>query len=101
MRTRSGWMALSLGVVLGGMAAGTYVYAQSARGPGASAGPYRIVDTAGSTYLLNSQSGDVWRLGFTEVKGDRYWFGTHVPMQPQGTFEAFQAQLRRRLGPGR
>ena len=62
--------------------------------------PFDIVDTPGSTYLLNRSTGQVWRLGFTEVKGDRYWFGTHVPVQQPGTFEEFQQGLRKRLGTG-
>lgn len=62
--------------------------------------PFDIVDTPGSTYLLNRSTGQVWRLGFTEVKGDRYWFGTHVPVQQPGTFEEFQQGLRKRLGAG-
>ncbi|MCP4498960.1 MAG: hypothetical protein GY822_03210 [Deltaproteobacteria bacterium] len=61
--------------------------------------PFTIVDTPGSTYLLNQGSGQVWRLGFTEVRGDRYWFGTHVPVQPPGTFDEFQESLRQRLAP--
>jgi|GEM_PF-1045591 len=66
---------------------------------GSAAAPFTIVDTPGSTYLLNRVSGQVWRLGFTEVRGDRYWFGTHVPVQPPGTFDEFQDSLRRRLDP--
>jgi len=61
-------------------------------------GRYDIVDTPGSPFLLDRDSGQVWRLGFAEVKGDRYWFGTHVPLQEPTTFDAFQQSMKKRLG---
>lgn len=109
--TRSFVGALSLGLVAGVCLTGTMLYAQKsppkpqrksvAVSSADSAGPFDIVDTPGSTYLLNRRSGEVWRLGFTEVEGDRYWFGTHVPIQPASTFEDFQQRLHRQLNPGK
>ena len=43
--------------------------------------PYEIVDTPGSTYLLNKANGQVWRLSFTDVGGNKYWYALHVPLQ--------------------
>lgn len=102
---------LSLGLVAGVCLTGTMLYAQ--RSPSTTTrksapssteregGPFDIIDTPGSTYLLNRETGEVWRLGFTEVEGDRYWFGTHVPIQPSSTFEEFQTRLHRQLNPGK
>ena len=99
------WAVLGLAV---GVSAASVLYAQSRRRsmptpteqfspmPPVTA-PFEIVDTPGSTFLLNKSTGQVWRLGFTEVSGDRYWFGTHVPVQQPSTFDEFQQGLRRRL----
>lgn len=59
--------------------------------------PFQLVDTPGSTFLLNRATGEVWRIGFTEVRGERHWFGTFVPVQQPVTFEEFQQRLRRQL----
>lgn len=59
--------------------------------------PYQLVDTPGSTFLLNRATGQVWRIGFTEVRGERHWFGTYVPVQQPVSFEEFQQRLRRQL----
>ncbi len=106
-RRRTIWLAIAVGAVVGSITA-TVLMAQSKnRSPPPPDGltatmpvtaPFDIIDTPGSTYLLNRSTGQVWRLGFTEVKGDRYWFGTHVPIQQPGTFEELQQGLRKRLG---
>jgi hypothetical protein len=97
MGSRRVLVALSTGVLIGAMLVGSLLFAQS-KPQTASVGGFDIVDTPGSTYLLNRESGQVWRLGFTEVKGDRYWFGTFVPLQPPTGFQEFQENLRRRAG---
>ncbi|MFZ9888062.1 MAG: hypothetical protein ACO3JL_11220 [Myxococcota bacterium] len=91
---------LALGVLCGGLSTAGVLYAQQRQSPvAAEAGaPFDLVDTPGSTFLLNRHSGEVWRLGFTEVRGERHWFGTFVPLQPGLTFEAFQQRLRRQIG---
>lgn len=108
-------IALSCGLLAGALLTGSMLYAQSppdapvvpvapvGRGEpiASSSAPFDIIDTPGSTYLLNRHTGQVWRLGFTEVGGDRYWFGTHVPVQQPGTFEEFQKRLRRQLETGK
>ena len=95
MGSRRVLIALSIGVLVGAMLVGSLLFAQTKTGV-ALVGGFEIVDTPGSTYLLNTESGQVWRLGFTEVKGDRYWFGTFVPLQPPTGFQEFQESLRRR-----
>ena len=60
-------------------------------------GPFDIVDTPGSTYLLNRNTGQVWRISFTDVGGNKYWYALHVPVQQPGSFEEFQTKLRREL----
>jgi hypothetical protein len=59
--------------------------------------PFDIVDTPGSTYLLNRATGQVWRISFTDVGGNKYWYALHVPVQQPGSFEEFQTKLRREL----
>jgi hypothetical protein len=98
-----------MGVLVGTLATGTALFAQTKKNepllpPGAGAlpadlttAPFDIVDTAGSTYLLNRSTGQVWRLSFTEVQGNKYWYGMHVPTQQPGTFEDFQARIRREI----
>lgn len=106
--SRAVLVALSVGLLVGALSTASMLYAQS-KGPAAPVveqtqgreGPWDIIDTPGSTYLLNRSSGQVWRLGFTEIGGDRYWFGTHVPVQQPGTFEDFQLRLRRQLDSGK
>lgn len=102
MGPRRSLASLSLGVLVGALLAGGVLFAQQ-RAPSTAAGAapapgFEIVDTPGSTYLLNKETGQVWRLGFTEVKGDRYWFGTYVPLQAPTGFQEFQDNLRRRAG---
>lgn len=91
---------LSLGVMVGGLSTAGALYAQQRQSSSKheETSPFDLVDTPGSTFLLNRESGDVWRLGFTEVRGERHWFGTFVPLQPSVTFEAFQQRLRRQIG---
>jgi hypothetical protein len=84
-------------VVVGALTFATMTSADPKQPPAAPS-RYQIVDTAGSAFLLDTENGQVWRLGFTEVKGDRFWFGTYVPMQPPTPFEEFQESLRKRLG---
>lgn len=100
-------VALTAGVLAGSLGTATVLYAQKKDGPppavvpslGDPTHPFQIVDTPGSTYLLNRNSGQVWRLSFTEVQGNKYWYGMHVPVQQPGSFEEFQARLRRELSP--
>jgi hypothetical protein len=96
---------LSAGVIAGALLTAGMLSAQK-RGaaPAAAADsagimepPFELVDTPGSTFLLNRASGEVWRIGFTEVKGERHWFGTFVPVQQPVSFEEFQQRLRRQL----
>jgi hypothetical protein len=88
-----------MGVLVGALGTASLVSAQKRGAPAATESPasFDIIDTPGSTYLLNRRSGQVWRLGFTEVAGVRHWFGTHVPVQQPGTFEDFQQRLKREL----
>jgi hypothetical protein len=66
--------------------------------PTAEAGqPFEIVDTPGSTYVLNKATGQVWRLSFTDVGGNKYWYGMYAPMEPATSFEEFRARIRREL----
>jgi hypothetical protein len=97
-----GLLTLCVGVVLGVLAVAPMLVAQTPKGNRAAAKgwdgePFEIVDTPSSTYLLNKKTGEVWRLSFTEIKGDRFWFGTYVPVEKPVTFETFQDRLRRRL----
>lgn len=59
--------------------------------------PFEIVDTPGSTYVLNKATGQVWRLSFTDVGGNKYWYGMYAPMEPATSFEEFRARIRREL----
>lgn len=102
-------VALAAGVLVGSLSTATVLYAQKkeAATPVAPApiadlttAPFEIVDTPGSTYLLNRTTGQVWRLSFTEVQGNKYWYGMHVPVQQPGSFEEFQARLRKELAGG-
>lgn len=94
---------LSVGVIAGALLTAGMLSAQ--KRPAAPAAvvaeggepPFQLVDTPGSTFLLNRASGEVWRIGFTEVRGERHWFGTFVPVQQPVTFEEFQQRLRRQL----
>lgn len=105
---RSFLVALTAGVIAGSLSTATVLYAQKKEAaPQAPApiadfttAPFEIVDTPGSTYLLNKTTGQVWRLSFTEVQGNKYWYGMHVPVQQPGSFEEFQARLRKELQGG-
>lgn len=101
---RSPFVSLAAGVVLGTLVTAGALLAQGKPAPAAPTaaageplGAYEIVDTPGSTYLMNNTSGQVWRLSFTDVGGNKYWYAMHVPVQQPGSFEEFQAKLRREL----
>jgi hypothetical protein len=96
---RSLLLPLSAGVLVGALSTAGVLFAQRTPAPPAARGEptFQLVDTPGSTFLLNQGSGEVWRIGFTEVKGERYWFGTHVPLQEASTFDEFQQRLLRQL----
>jgi hypothetical protein len=66
--------------------------------PESSGQPFEIVDTPGSTYVLNKATGQVWRLSFTDVGGNKYWYGMYAPMEPPTSFEEFRSRLRREKG---
>ena len=97
---------LAAGVVVGCLATAGALFAEStAKTPEKKDGlplvdgnaPFDIVDTPGSTYLLNRTTGQVWRISFTDVGGNKYWYALHVPVQQPGSFEEFQTKLRREL----
>lgn len=95
------WSSLVVGVVVGSLATAGALFAQAKKPdlpllPDATA-PFDIVDTPGSTYLLNRTTGQVWRISFTDVNGNKYWYALHVPVQQPGSFEEFQTKLRREL----
>jgi hypothetical protein len=97
--------SLVIGVLIGSLAAGGALLAQSKpsssasiSAPTAESGqPFEIVDTPGSTYVLNKATGQVWRLSFTDVGGNKYWYGMYAPMEPATSFEEFRARIRREL----
>ena len=60
-------------------------------------GAYTIFDTPQATLLLDQKSGNLWRIGYTEVAGQRFWFGTYVPRQPPLSFTEFQNRLRKEI----
>lgn len=101
--SRSALSMLSVGVIVGALSTAGMLAAQ--RRPAAPAvaaeapvaGTFDLVDTPGSTFLLDRSTGEVWRIGFTEVRGERHWFGTFVPRQQPVAFEEFQQRLRRQL----
>ena len=94
---------LMVGVVVGVLASAGVLFAQKKDGAAPATpvteptGAFDIVDTPGSTYLLNRNTGQVWRISFTDVAGNKYWYALHVPVQQPGSFEEFQAKLRREL----
>lgn len=102
---RSPLMLLALGVIVGSLATASALFAQSkpsssstTSSPTDSAGqPFEIVDTPGSTYVLNKSTGQVWRLSHTDVGGNKYWYGMYAPMEPPSSFEEFRARLRKEL----
>ena len=61
-------------------------------------GDYTVFDTPQATLLVDRKSGEVWRIGYTEVGTHRYWFSTYVPREPITTFSDFQNRLRKEMG---
>lgn len=96
---RSPLSALAVGVILGGVLAAGALFAQQkpSAAPETAGQPFEIVDTPGSTYVLNKSTGQVWRLSFTDVGGNKYWYGMYAPMEPPTSFEEFRARVRREL----
>ena len=96
-------MMLATGVIIGSLAAAGALFAQTKAPtpPNANADvvgqPFEIVDTPGSTYVLNKSTGQVWRLSFTDVGGNKYWYGMYAPMEPATSFEEFRARVRKEL----
>jgi hypothetical protein len=97
-------LALVAGFAVGSLATGGALWAQSKPTTSASPSPvvdvgqpFEIVDTPGSTYVLNKATGQVWRLSFTDVGGNKYWYGMYAPMEPATSFEEFRARIRREL----
>jgi len=70
---------------------------QQAAPAAAGDGDYTIFDTPQATLLLDRKSGNLWRIGYTEVAGQRFWFGTYVPRQPPVSFTEFQNRLRKEI----
>ncbi|MBN2361107.1 MAG: hypothetical protein JXR83_16750 [Deltaproteobacteria bacterium] len=64
---------------------------------GQAEGDFTIVDTPQATLLLDRKSGNLWRVGYTEIAGVRYWFGTYVPREPPQSFADFQNRLRKEI----
>ena len=65
--------------------------------PSSEDGDYTIFDTPQATLLLDRKSGNMWRIGYTEVSGQRYWFGTYVPREPPSSFADFQQRVRKAI----
>jgi hypothetical protein len=96
-------MFTATGVILGVLVTAGALYAQTkptsaSSSPEIGGQPFEIVDTPGSTYVLNKATGQVWRLSFTDVGGNKYWYGMYAPMEPPTSFEDFRARLRREKG---
>ena len=101
---RSPMFLVAAGVLAGSLATAGALFAQTKPKTDAppavpvdASAPFDIVDTPGSTYLLNRTTGQVWRISFTDVGGNKYWYALHVPVQQPGSFEEFQTKLRREL----
>lgn len=73
--------------------------AQIHQAPAASVGEgdFAVVDTPQATLLLDRKNGNLWRIGYTEIAGVRYWFGTYVPREPPQSFSEFQNRLRKEI----
>ena len=102
MLLRTPVVALAAGVIIGTLATAGALWAETTTKKPEEpkldgAAPFDIVDTPGSTYLLNRTTGQVWRISFTDVNGNKYWYALHVPVQQPQTFEDFQTKLRREL----
>ncbi len=100
---KSPLLFVSMGVIVGCLATAGTLFAEgrpSAPSTPAEPGgqPFEIVDTPGSTYVLNKATGQVWRLSFTDVGGNKYWYGMYAPMEPATSFEEFRARIRREKG---
>lgn len=100
--SRSPLMLLAVGVVVGSLATAGALFADSPKTPasttpGGDGQPFEIVDTPGSTYVLNKSTGQVWRLSFTDVGGNKYWYGMYAPMEPPSSFEEFRARVRKEV----
>lgn len=99
VRLRSPLAALAAGLLLGTLTTAGALWAQAKKLDAIDPTvPFDIVDTPGSTYLLNRSTGQVWRISFTDVAGNKYWYALHVPVQQPGSFEDFQTKLRREMG---
>jgi hypothetical protein len=99
--SRSPLTLLAVGVIVGSLATAGALLAQTKPATPPPSGefsqPFEIVDTAGSTYVLNKSTGQVWRLSFTDVGGNKYWYGMYAPMEPPTSFEEFRARVRKEL----
>ena len=97
--SRSPRFTLAIGVIIGVLATAGALFAQNKPTTSNAEGgqPFDIVDTPGSTYVLNKATGQVWRLSFTDVGGNKYWYGMYAPMEPPSSFEEFRARVRREL----
>ena len=97
--TRSPRFTLVIGVLIGVFVTAGALFAQNKPTTSNTEGgqPFDIVDTPGSTYVLNKATGQVWRLSFTDVGGNKYWYGMSAPMEPPSSFEEFRARVRREL----
>ena len=100
--SRSPLMMLAIGVIVGSLGAAGALFAQKSPVPAIGSGdvvgqPFEIVDTPGSTYVLNKSTGQVWRLSFTDVGGNKYWYGMFAPMEPSSSFEEFRARVRKEI----
>jgi hypothetical protein len=95
---RSHRLSLAVGVAIGVLLTGGALLAQKQPAtPAVEGQPFEIVDTAGSTFVLNKSTGQIWRLSFTDVGGNKYWYGMYAPMEPASSFEEFRARVRREL----
>jgi hypothetical protein len=100
--SRTPLLTLAAGVVIGTLATAGALFAETTNKKPEEPkidgnAPFDIIDTPGSTYLLNRTTGQVWRISFTDVGGNKYWYALHVPVQQPGSFEDFQQKLRREL----
>ena len=98
--SRSPLMLLASGVIVGSLATAGVLYADTkspVTAPPTEGQPFEIVDTPGSTYVLNKSTGQVWRLSFTDVGGNKYWYGMYAPMEPPTSFEEFRARVRKEM----
>lgn len=94
---RSQRVSLAVGVAIGVLLTGGALLAQKQPAVPVEGQPFEIVDTASSTFVLNKATGQIWRLSFTDVGGNKYWYGMYAPMEPPSSFEEFRARVRREL----